>query len=140
MDDDINSSADAVGLFCRLQMNIKRDLPIRSSEMGVLIFTQKQGEPVTPLMISNFFRIAKPSVTSMVNALIKKDYLMKTPSSTDGRSYTVSATDKGTELVESTYNQYFRTMEILKKKMGSKEFNLFIDLIHKANNILSEEK
>jgi DNA-binding MarR family transcriptional regulator len=140
MDNDINSSADAVGLFCRLQMNIKRDLPIRSSEMGVLIFTQKQGEPVTPLMISNFFRIAKPSVTSMVNALIKKDYLMKTPSSTDGRSYTVSATDKGTELVESTYNQYFRTMEILKKKMGSKEFNLFIDLIHKANNILSEEK
>jgi DNA-binding MarR family transcriptional regulator len=140
MNNDINSSADAVGLFCRLQMNIKRDLPIRSSEMGVLIFTQKQSEPVTPLMISNFFRIAKPSVTSMVNALIKKDYLMKTPSATDGRSYTVSATDKGTELVESTYNQYFRTMEILKKKMGSKEFNLFIDLIHKANNILSEEK
>jgi DNA-binding MarR family transcriptional regulator len=121
-------------------MNIKRDLPIRSSEMGVLIFTQKQSEPVTPLMISNFFRIAKPSVTSMVNALIKKDYLMKAPSATDGRSYTVSATDKGTELVESTYNQYFRTMEILKEKMGSKEFNLFIDLIHKANNILSEEK
>jgi DNA-binding MarR family transcriptional regulator len=140
MNNDINSSADAVGLFCRLQMNIKRDLPIRSSEMGVLIFTQKQSEPVTPLMISNFFRIAKPSVTSMVNALIKKDYLMKTPSSTDGRSYMVSATEKGTELVESTYNQYFRTMEILKKKMGSKEFNLFIDLIHKANNILSEEK
>jgi DNA-binding MarR family transcriptional regulator len=140
MDNDINSSADAVGLFCRLQMNIKRDLPIRSSEMGVLIFTQKQSEPVTPLMISNFFRIAKPSVTSMVNALIKKDYLMKTPSATDGRSYTVSATEKGTELVESTYNQYFRTMEILKKKMGNKEFNLFIDLIHKANNILSEEK
>jgi DNA-binding MarR family transcriptional regulator len=140
MDNDINSSADAVGLFCRLQMNIKRDLPIRSSEMGVLIFTQKQSEPVTPLMISNFFRIAKPSVTSMVNALIEKDYLMKTPSSTDGRSYTVSATEKGTELVESTYNEYFRTMEILKKKMGSKEFNLFIDLIHKANNILSEEK
>jgi DNA-binding MarR family transcriptional regulator len=121
-------------------MNIKRDIPIRPSEMGVLIFIQKQTDPVMPLMISNFFRIAKPSVTSMVNSLIKQDYLEKIPSSTDGRSYTVSATDKGEELVKSTFNEYFRTMELLKKKMGSKEFSLFIELIQKANSILSEEK
>ncbi|MDF2614942.1 MAG: transcriptional regulator, MarR family [Clostridia bacterium] len=140
MDKDIIISADAVALFCRMQMNVKRDLPIRPSEMGVLIFTQKQMGPVTPLMISHFFRIAKPSVTSMVNALIKKEYLVKTPSAIDGRSYTVSATDKGAELVESTYNEYFKTMELLREKMGVNEFNLFIQLIQTANNILSEEK
>jgi DNA-binding MarR family transcriptional regulator len=140
MDNDINMSADAIAQFCRLQMNIKRDIPIRPSEMGALIFTQRYNAPITPLMLSNFFKISKPSVTAMVNSLIKKDYLIKTPSSTDGRSYTVSITDKGTELVESTYNEYFRIMELLKKKMGCKEFNLFIELIQKANMILSEEK
>lgn len=140
MDNDINISADAIAQFCRLQMNIKRDIPIRPSEMGALIFTQRYNAPLTPLMLSSFFKISKPSVTSMVNSLIKRDYLIKTPSSTDGRSYTVSITDKGTELVESTYNEYFRTMELLKKKMGCKEFNLFIELIQKANYILSEEK
>lgn len=139
MDDDI-ISAEAVALFCRLQMNTKRDIPIRPSEMGVLIFTQKQNIPVTPLMISTFFKITKPSVTSMINPLIKKNYLIKTPSSTDGRSYTVSTTSQGKELVESTYNEYFRMMQLLKKNMGCKEFNLFIELIQKANSILSEEK
>jgi DNA-binding MarR family transcriptional regulator len=140
MDNDLIISADAVGLFCRLHMNTKRDIPIRPSEMGVLIFTQKQNVSVTPLKISNFFKIAKPSVTSMVNTLIKGNYLVKTPSATDGRSYTVSPTVKGKELVETTFDEYFRTMELLKKGMGNKEFSLFIELIQKANSILSEEK
>jgi DNA-binding MarR family transcriptional regulator len=140
MDKDLIISADSVGLFCRLHMNIKRDIPIRPSEMGVLIFTQKQTDPVTPLSISNFFRIAKPSVTFMVNSLIKQNYLAKIPSSTDGRSYTLLTTDKGKELVEATFNEYIKTMELLNKKMGSEEFSLFIKLIQKANNILSEEK
>jgi DNA-binding MarR family transcriptional regulator len=140
MDNEIIISADVVAMFCRLQMNLRRDIPIRPSEMGVLIFTQKQSDQVTPLMISNFFRIAKPSVTAMVNSLIKKDYLLKIPSPTDGRSYTIETTDKGRELVESTYNEYFRTMELLKKEMGDKDFSLFIELIQKANNILSGEK
>jgi DNA-binding MarR family transcriptional regulator len=140
MDNEIIISADAIAMFCRLQMNLRRDIPIRPSEMGVLIFTQKQSDPVTPLMISNFFRIAKPSVTAMVNSLIKKDYLLKTLSLTDRRSYTVETTCKGKELVESTYTAYFRSMELLKKKMEDKEFNVFIQLVQKANNILSEER
>ncbi|MBK1811167.1 winged helix-turn-helix transcriptional regulator [Clostridium sp. YIM B02505] len=140
MDKDIIISADAVSMFCRLQMNVKRDIPIRPSEMGVLIFTKVQDEPVTPLMISNFFKIAKPSVTAMVNTLIKKDYLIKTPSPTDGRSYTVCTTEKGKELVESTYNEYFKTMELLKTKLGSEEFHKFIELVQKANSILSEDR
>jgi DNA-binding MarR family transcriptional regulator len=140
MDNEIIISADAIAMFCRLQMNLRRDIPIRPSEMGVLIFTQKQSDPVTPLMISNFFRIAKPSVTAMVNSLIKKDYLLKTLSLTDRRSYTVETTCKGKELVESTYTAYFRSIELLKKKMEDKEFNVFIQLVQKANNILSEER
>lgn len=139
MDKDIIIGSEAVALFCRLQMNIKRDIPIRPSEMGVLIFTQQQSIPVTPLMISNFFKITKPSVTSMVNSLLKKNYLAKMPSSTDGRSYTVSTTDKGNELVNATFNEYFRTMELLKEKMGVEEFNVFIQFIQKVNNLLIEE-
>jgi DNA-binding MarR family transcriptional regulator len=76
----------------------------------------------------------------MVNSLVKKEYLIKIPSPTDGRSYTVSITQKGIDLVESTYTEYFKTMERLKEKMGHDEFDTFIELIKKANNILSEEK
>jgi DNA-binding MarR family transcriptional regulator len=121
-------------------MNTKRDIPIRASEMGALIYVQKSDIPATPLMISNFFGIAKPSVTDMVNSLIKKHYLIKIPSKVDRRSYTLEVTPKGHELVESTYNAYFRTMELLEEKMGCQEFKLFIELLQKANKVLGEER
>ena len=40
--------------------------------MGALIYVQKTEDKVTPLMISTLLGIAKPSVTDMVNTLIKK--------------------------------------------------------------------
>ncbi|PKM68650.1 MAG: MarR family transcriptional regulator [Firmicutes bacterium HGW-Firmicutes-2] len=133
-------AAEEITMFCRLQMHVKKDLPIRSSEMGVLIYIQTQNEAVTPMMISNFFQIAKPSVTAMINELIKKNYLIKRPSATDGRSYTVSVTEKGQELVASTHDEYFKAIGMLENKMGDQDFKSFIQLIQKANTILSEEK
>jgi len=140
MKEYIVTATEEVAMFCRLQMNIKKDLPVRSSEMGVLIYTTKQIEDVTPLMISQFFQITKPSVTSMVNSLIKQDYLVKTPSSTDGRSYTVSVTTKGRKLVETTYDEYFSAMALLEEKMGEVDFKLFVQLVLRANEILKETR
>lgn len=140
MKEDITMSVEIVSRFCRLQMNTRRDIPIRPSEMGTLIFVVKSEEPVTPLMISNFFGISKPSVTDMVNSLIKKNYLIKTPSDKDKRSYTVSPTQMGYELVETTFKEYVKTMELLEQKMGTKEFRLFLQLLEKANKILCGER
>jgi DNA-binding MarR family transcriptional regulator len=140
MNEDIILSSEIVSRFCRLQMNMKRDIPIRPSEMGALIFVVKSEEPVTPLMISSFFGISKPSVTDMVNALTKNEYLIKTPSHIDRRSYVLSATPKGHELVETTFNEYGKTMELLKEEMGNQEFSLLIQLLEKANKILGGER
>lgn len=138
MKPDLVKGADAIGMFCRLHMNTKRDLPIRPSEMGVLIYTQKQSESVTPLMISQFFNIAKPSVSAMVKALTKNGYLTQSPSETDKRSYTINITDKGKMLVETTFVEYFKSVELLKEKMGEAKFNQFIELVETANKILEE--
>lgn len=140
MKEDIIECMDAVSRFCRLQMNIKRDMPIRASEMGALIYVEKSEQPATPLMISNYFGIAKASVTDMVNSLIKKDYLIKIPSKVDKRSYTLEVTPKGHELLEATYDEYFKSMEILNKRMGAEEFRSLIKLLKEANRILGEEQ
>lgn len=140
MKESIIACEEAVSRFYRLQMNVKRDLTIRASEMGVLIFVSKSQEPATPLMISNFFGIAKPSVTEVVNSLVKKDYLIKMPSQVDRRSYTLKVTVKGQELLDSTYCDYFKALELLEERMGVDEFKLFVQLLQKANDILGEEK
>lgn len=135
-----DTAAEEIALFSRLLMHMKKELPVRSSEMGALIFVQKQSEGVTPLMISSFFQIAKPSVTSMVNELVAKGYLTKVPNDKDRRSYTVSITDNGRELVSRAHSEYFKGIELLRKRMGKKDFESFIDLIRKANAVLSEER
>lgn len=139
MKESIMDSRDVVSKFCRLQMNKKMAIPIRASEMGALIYVQKSEDKVTPLMISNFFGIAKPSVTDMIDSLIKKTYLIKIPSKIDRRSYTVEVTEKGHELLESTAKEYLRTMDLLEEKMGNQKFSLFIQLLQEANELLSEE-
>lgn len=139
MKESILDSMDVVSRFCRLQMNKKMAIPIRASEMGALIYVRKNEAQVTPLMISNFFGIAKPSVTDMVDSLIKKTYLIKIPSKIDKRSYTLEVTEKGHELLESTSKEYLRSMGFLEEKMGYQKFDLFIHLLQEANELLSEE-
>ncbi|WP_151734976.1 MarR family winged helix-turn-helix transcriptional regulator [Paenibacillus tengchongensis] len=136
----LSESADTIGLFCRLHMNAKNNLPVRSSEMGVLIYTDKQQGPVTPLMVSSFLKVAKPTVTALINSLVRQAYLYKTLSPTDGRSYYVSLTPKGAELVRTTASVYFRNMEMLEKQMGAAEFQTFITLMQQANAILLQEE
>ena len=132
--------ADCIGLFCRLQMNTKMDIPIRPSQMGVLIFIQREETSVTPLMISDFFKMSKPSVSSILTALAKQDYIMKEPSPIDGRSYTVKTTLSGEKLVKTTFKEYLKSVEYLHRRMGKSEFNQLISLIDTANGILEEMK
>jgi DNA-binding MarR family transcriptional regulator len=138
MDLNIIKGADAIGMFCRLHMNTKRNLPIRPSEMGVLIFTQKQSTAVTPLMISQFFKITKPSVTALVTSLVKDGYLTKELSDADKRSYALRITEKGNDLVDSTFVEYYKSIEILKDNMGEEKFAKFIELVELAGSIWDE--
>lgn len=131
--------AEAVSLFCRINMNTKHDLPIRASEMGLLILIVKSEEPQTPVQIAEFFKVTKPMISTMVNSLVKKGYLFKTPSSTDRRSFTLRPTEQAISLVEEAYSEYFKTMEQLKTQMGCDKYNQLIELIELANNILTED-
>ena len=132
----IPHSAEVMSLFCRLKMKVKAELPIRSSEMGVLIYVHKSYEPVTPHMISQFFRISKPSTTAMINALLIQGYLRKEEASQDKRSYTLEITRSGIDLVESTMNEHYKAVEAVREQMGNEAFMQFISLMETANQIL----
>ena len=139
MDQSIQVGAETISRFCRLQMKKKMDIPIRPSEMGVLIFVHEQDSPVTPLNISKAFNMTKPSVTSMVTSLIKGRYLVKSPSQKDKRSYTLKPTAKGRTLVKNTFDEYHETITRLKREMGKDRFKDLLSLLEDANAILSDE-
>lgn len=132
--------AEQVTMFCRLNMNIKREMPVRASEMGLLIYLVKSEEPKTSIKIAEFFKVTKPNVTAMVKSLEKSGYVVKNQLTLDKRSFVLEPTEKARHLVEETYNEYFKTMEILSSKMGIEDYSKLIELLEKANNILLEEQ
>lgn len=131
--------AEAVSLFSRLNIHMKKNLPVRSSEMGLLIYVCKNAEPVTSVMAADFFKVKKPMVAAMVAVLVKKGYLEKIPSADDRRSYILRPTETATALVEEAYREYFRVMELLSQRMGG-DFETMIGLLERANEILLEER
>jgi DNA-binding MarR family transcriptional regulator len=133
-------AAEQVSLFCRLNLHSKRELPIRSSEMGMLIYLCHTDEEKTPMGVARYFRVSKAMVTNMVSSLVKKGYLEKKPSPEDGRSWLLIPTEKAKDLVERTYREYYKTMSTLQEQMGAEEFSLFLTLMKRANQILLEEK
>lgn len=138
--DRMIKSSEQVSLFCRLNINTKRELPIRSSEMGMLIYLVKTDEEKTPNAVARFFKVTKAMATNMVTSLLANGYIEKKQSETDKRSFWLIPTDKAVRLVEDTYEEYFRMMVVLEEGMGEKKFNELINLLETANKILLEEK
>lgn len=139
MEEYINA-AEQVSLFCRININIKHDLPVRSSEMGFLIYVCRTDGEKTPTGAARFFKVSKANITNMVTSLVRKGYLRKGESGADKRSILLLPTSKAEELVEAAYTEYFKTMQVLERNMGAEEFAGFISLLETANKILLEEK
>lgn len=137
---ELMKGAEAISLFCRININAKKELPIRSSEMGLLIFLVKEQCEHTPMMISKFFKVTKPMVTAMVHSLTKKGYVTKIPSPTDKRSFTLKPTEKAILLVNEAIGEYYKNMQLLIVKLGSSNFEHLTELLNMANQILLEEK
>ena len=137
---DLMHAAEQVSLFCRLNLNTKRELPVRSSEMGLLIYLSKAETKRSPMDAARFFKVTKAMVTNMVTSLAKKGYLTKEPDPSDGRGSLLNLTEAGRRLVACTCDEYCKTMSALRDRMGEADFSAFLTLLEQANTILLEEK
>ncbi|MDO5520964.1 MAG: MarR family winged helix-turn-helix transcriptional regulator [bacterium] len=133
-------TAEQVSLFCRLNMNIRKDIPIRSSEMGLLIYLVKSSGSNTPLEAAKYFKVSKGMITNMVTSLTKKGYIIREKSMEDKRSYLLLPTKIAIELVNKTYDENFKIMATIQEKLGTDDFQMFTTMLEKVNEILLEEK
>lgn len=138
--DNMIKASEQISLFCRLNINAKKELPIRSSEMGMLIYLVKTDGEKTPNAVAGFFKVTKAMATNMATSLLKKGYIEKRQLETDKRSFGLIPTAKAIQLVGAAYAEYFRMMSVLEEKMGKEKFEELIHLLEMANGILLEEK
>lgn len=134
-------AANAVlSLFSKYYMDLKKGLPIRPSEMGVLnIITETPG-PHTPLMLAELLGVSKPMITAHLTDLSKKGYIEKQQSPEDKRVFYVLPTKKALELVKSAKADLNQHLEQLDKEMGQDEFDHLVRLAQLANHILGANR
>lgn len=126
--------------FCNGYTALKKELPIRPSEMGVLnIIVQREGL-FTPLMIAELLEVSKPMVTAHITALEKKGYTLKEYSQEDKRSFYVIPTDKARDLVKTISEKMRRYLYQIETSLGEENFELLLGMLSDTNKILLNMK
>ena len=133
--------ANAVlSVFSKRYMELKKGLPIRPSEMGVLnIITQTPG-PHTSVMLAELLGVSKPMITAHITSLAEKGYVVKEQSKEDKRVYYIFPTDKALELVENARQDMDRHLTRLTEVLGQEDFDALIRLAKKAGEVLREQR
>lgn len=139
MNQSMYRAAAEVSLFCRLNLRQKVNIPIRRSDMGVLMYLYGAQEEITPVSVSDFMGISRPCTTALLKRLEGDGYILRNPSQSDRRSYTLSLTEKGRQLIAAAHEEYERSMQALEKEMGIDRFQLFLELIEQSNSILRKK-
>lgn len=126
--------------FSRNYMELKKSLPIRPSEMGVLnILAATQG-PHTSVMLAERLGVSKPMITAHLASLSEKRYIVKEQSCDDKRVYYVMPTEEALQLVRSAKAEANRHLCRLVDTMGQDDFDLLIELVQKANRVLENKE
>lgn len=123
-------------MFCKHYTDMKKNLPIRPSEMGVLnIITQREGK-FTPLMIAELLDVSKPMITAHITSLENKGYVFKEHLKEDKRSFYIMPTASGRALVETTSKEMKQNLQIIEDSLGKEDFQRLLDLLTNTNAIL----
>lgn len=129
-----------ISKFCRSYTSLKKDLPIRQSEMAVLnIITKREGN-YTPLMIAELLEVTKPMVASHISNLEKKGYIKKEYSQIDKRSFFVRPTKRAIELVQDSEIKLNKTLSNLEDKLGSKRFEELLIVLEESKEIIETKE
>lgn len=134
-------TANAVlSIFAKNYMELKKGLPIRPSEMGVLNIIAETEGPHTPVMLAELLGVSKPMITAHITSLEGKGYITKAPCSQDKRAYYILPTDQALELVEWEKNDLKKKLQCLVNGLGQEEFDTLVALAEKANGIMKAER
>lgn len=113
-------------------MELKKELPIRPSEMAVLnIITQRDGQ-YTPLMIAELLGVSKPMIAAHIQVLLKKGYIYKKASPEDRRSFYVMPTEQALALTDKYNKKQTDYLKALESSIGETEFDQLISLLDKT--------
>lgn len=125
--------------FARSYMELKKDLPIRPSEMAVLNIIIQQKGKFTPIMIAELLGVSKPMMTAHIRVLLKKGYISKVLSENDKRSFYILPTDKAVALADKFNGKQTEYIKAIETALGKSEFEQLVNSLGKAVQTLETQ-
>jgi DNA-binding MarR family transcriptional regulator len=92
--------------------------PARASVLSVLVF----GGPKSPGELAQTEQVAAPTMTKLINGLMRDGYVLKRPSSEDGRAVVISATAKARHALEAGRRRRIELVGALFKDLTDEEW------------------
>lgn len=126
--------------FSRNYMELKKNLPIRPSEMGVLNIIAATPGPHSSVMLAELLGVSKPMITANLTSLLEKGYITKEQSKNDKRIYYVLLTPKALQLVEDAKSDTNEQLANMVAAMGQDNFDMLVSLTQKANQIIESNR
>lgn len=126
--------------FSRNYMELKKGLPVRPSEMGVLNIIVQTPGPHTSVMLADLLGVSKPMITAHLSVLMEKGYITKRQSSEDKRVYYILPTERALALVAAANEETSSLLESFIQAMGQAEFDTLVRLIADANRIMDAKR
>lgn len=139
MDKYMNANI-VISKFARNYMDLKKELPIRPSEMAVLNIITQRGGQYTPLMIAELLGVSKPMIAAHLQVLLKKGYIRKEASTEDRRSFYVLPTDQAVELTDKFKIKQAEYLKAMEAAIGEPQFNELIQLLDQTLPTLEQLK
>lgn len=80
---------------------------------------------------AEILNVSKPSVTEIVNKLIKVDCVKKVQSPNDGRIYYIQLTEKGKNIAQVSNLAEQKLVDIILRTLDDEEIDLFVQMVRK---------
>lgn len=108
-------------------------------EQWIFLMTVIGAESITPLELSKQLLKNRGSVTSLIKGLEKRELICRVMSETDGRSYSIVATDEAKALVESSKQVAFAVLGKALHNFDNQQQQQLHELLNMfVNNLLGE--
>jgi DNA-binding MarR family transcriptional regulator len=120
-----------------------RQSDLRPSEIMVLMmishYVEQNKSFPFPSQISKALNLSRPAITPILNQLEKMGYIMRQFDPIDRRKTRIVIQQKAMEAFRANCSMYQKQIDLLKDQVMQDDFVLLLQLMEKANAILSNQ-
>ncbi len=137
----LNSELDKLKRFQKIEKHIatRDENYLHSGELSVVnfidIYIKEKNDNPTLVMISKGLCLSQATVTVLVNRLIDKGLIIKTPSEANKSRKLVSLTEKGMYQLDRRRNEQKERLIELEAILGEKDMDNLTNIVTKINQL-----